>query len=52
MRRMRQKIIDSIPLRRLVEPAEIAGLALYLASDLSRGITGQVVAIDAGFLVR
>jgi len=49
---VRQRIIDSIPLRRLVEPAEIARLALYLASDLSRGITGQVVAIDAGFLVR
>ena len=49
---VRQRIIDSIPLRRLVEPAEIARLALYLASDLSRGITGQAVAIDAGFLVR
>ena len=49
---VRQKIIDSIPLRRLVEPAEIARLALYLASDVSRGMTGQAVALDAGFLVR
>src|SRR5437660_9069940 len=49
---VRQRIVDSIPLRRLIEPAEIARLALYLASDVSRGMTGQAVALDAGFLVR
>ena len=49
---VRQRIVDSIPLKRLIEPAEIARLALYLASDVSRGMTGQAVVIDAGFLVR
>jgi 3-oxoacyl-[acyl-carrier protein] reductase len=49
---VRQKIVDAIPLRRLIEPAEIARLALFLASDVSRGMTGQNVALDAGFLVR
>jgi 3-oxoacyl-[acyl-carrier protein] reductase len=49
---VRRKIVDAIPLRRLIEPAEIARLALFLASDVSRGMTGQNVALDAGFLVR
>ena len=49
---VRQKIIDAVPLRRLIEPAEVARLALFLASDVSRGMTGQNVALDAGFLVR
>ncbi len=49
---VRQKIVDAIPLRRLIEPPEIARLALFLASDVSRGMTGQNVALDAGFLVR
>jgi 3-oxoacyl-[acyl-carrier protein] reductase len=49
---VRQRIVDSIPLRRLIEPAEIARLALYLASDISSGMTGQAVVLDAGFLVR
>jgi NAD(P)-dependent dehydrogenase (short-subunit alcohol dehydrogenase family) len=47
-----QRLVDSIPLRRLTEPAEIARLALYLASDVSRSITGQAIVIDSGFLVR
>jgi 3-oxoacyl-[acyl-carrier protein] reductase len=49
---VRQKIVDFIPLRRFIEPAEIARLALYLASDVSGGMTGQAIVIDAGFLVR
>jgi len=49
---VRQRIVDAIPLRRLVEPAEVARLALFLASDVSRGMTGQNIALDAGFLVR
>lgn len=49
---MRQRIMESIPLRRLIRSDEIAQLALYLVSDISSGITGQAVALDAGFLVR
>ena len=49
---IRQKIADSIPLRRLIQPNEIARLAVYLASDISQGITGQAIVLDAGFLVR
>jgi len=49
---VRQKVVDAIPLRRLVEPAEIARAALFLASDVSRGVSGHTLVVDAGFLVR
>jgi enoyl-[acyl-carrier-protein] reductase (NADH) len=39
-------------LRRLIQPSEIACHVAYLASDAAQGITGQVIAVDAGFLVR
>jgi NAD(P)-dependent dehydrogenase (short-subunit alcohol dehydrogenase family) len=36
------------PLRGLVSAEEVAALAVYLASDAARMITGQIFAIDAG----
>lgn len=36
------------PQRRLIEPEEVAAMAVYLASDVSRGITGQAINIDGG----
>ncbi len=49
---VRQRIVDTIPMKRLIEVSEIARLALFLASDVSSGITGQAVVLDAGLLVR
>ncbi len=37
------------PLRRNVELREVADTALFLASDLSSGITGEVIYVDCGF---
>ncbi|NEE43303.1 SDR family oxidoreductase, partial [Streptomyces sp. SID8455] len=37
-------------LRRLVRPEEIAAQVLFLLSDLSGGMTGQAVNVDAGAL--
>jgi NAD(P)-dependent dehydrogenase (short-subunit alcohol dehydrogenase family) len=37
-----------IPLRRHAEPAEIAALFAYLASDDAAYVTGQVITIDGG----
>ncbi|MBI3609455.1 MAG: enoyl-ACP reductase [Nitrospirae bacterium] len=37
------------PLRRGVTAEEVAGTALYLASDLSSGVTGEVIYVDAGY---
>ena len=46
-------VLESIPLRRMTEPEELGRLALYLASDLARCVTGQFMLADAGaFLSR
>ncbi len=39
------------PLRRNVEPAEVADTAVFLASDLGRGVTGNVLFVDSGMQV-
>ncbi|TDX46449.1 enoyl-ACP reductase FabI [Orenia marismortui] len=39
------------PLERLVEKEEIASSALYLLSDLSSGVTGEVIHVDSGYHV-
>jgi len=37
------------PLRRNVTIEDVGGTAVYLASDLSAGVTGETVYVDAGF---
>ncbi len=39
---------NEIPLRRVGEPSEIAGVALYLASDASSYTTGSIIKVDGG----
>src|SRR4051812_9336868 len=39
---------QALPLKRLIEPEDIAAAALYLASDDARAITGAVFNVDAG----
>jgi enoyl-[acyl-carrier protein] reductase I len=39
------------PLRRNTDPAEVADTAVFLASHLGRGVTGNVIYVDAGFQV-
>ncbi|MDA8047503.1 MAG: SDR family oxidoreductase [Actinomycetota bacterium] len=41
-------IVQSSPLRRMTEPEELGRLAVFLASDLARCITGQLILADAG----
>jgi NAD(P)-dependent dehydrogenase (short-subunit alcohol dehydrogenase family) len=41
--------MDHTPLRRLGEPEDIAEAVLYLASERSRFLTGQVIAADGGW---
>jgi 3-oxoacyl-[acyl-carrier protein] reductase len=40
--------LKTIPLARAGTPEDIAGLAIFLASDLSSYITGQVIHVDGG----
>jgi enoyl-[acyl-carrier protein] reductase I len=39
------------PLRRNTDPAEVADTAVFLASDLGRGVTGNILFVDAGMQV-
>ena len=41
---------DNIPLKRAGESEDVANLCLFLASDLSNYITGQVINVDGGLL--
>ena len=43
-----KRIIERTPLRRLGDDEDLKGLACLLASDASRHITGQVIAVDGG----
>jgi len=39
------------PLKRNTDPAEVADTAVFLASNLGRGVTGNILFVDAGFQV-
>jgi enoyl-[acyl-carrier protein] reductase I len=39
------------PLRRNTDPAEVADTAVFLASDLGRGVTGNIVFVDSGMQI-
>lgn len=42
--------LKAIPLQRIGTPEDVANCALFLASDLSSYITGQVIQVDGGIL--
>ena len=46
-----QKVKEKIPLRRFAEPNDIAEMHLFLASEKSSYITGQVIFVDGGISV-
>lgn len=48
-REWRRQWLDSTPLGRAAQPAEIAPAVLYLVSDASSFVTGSVLAIDGGY---
>lgn len=41
----------SVPLGRMAEPEDVAGVAVFLASPAGSYITGQAVTVDGGFLM-
>jgi 3-oxoacyl-[acyl-carrier protein] reductase len=49
--KVKEGILAQVPLGRLGRPEEIANSALYLASDLSNYVTGQVLVVDGGMVM-
>lgn len=45
---MLDAVKERSPLRHVTEPAEVGDTAVFLASDLSRGVTGNIVFVDSG----
>lgn len=41
----------SIGIRRMGEPEDVANVAIFLASDLSAYVTGQVIGVDGGMII-
>lgn len=48
---MRQSVLDGIPMGRAGEAKDVAGCALFLASDLSAYVTGSEVDVNGGSLI-
>jgi enoyl-[acyl-carrier protein] reductase I len=42
-------VTEKSPLKRNVTQEDVAGTALYLCSNLSNGVSGQVIYVDSGF---
>ena len=45
------KVEDIAPMRKNVTPSDVGGTAVYLASELSNGVTGQVIYVDSGLSI-
>ena len=45
------KNINSIGMKRIGQPEDVARVALFLASDLSEYVTGQVIGVDGGMII-
>ena len=45
-----EELVMRTPMGRFGEAKELAGTAVYLASDASSFVTGQIIAVDGGFL--
>lgn len=49
--KIKEEVIKGIPMKRIGEPKEVANLVLFLSSNLSDYITGQVINVDGGMVM-
>jgi enoyl-[acyl-carrier protein] reductase I len=49
--KMLEAVAAKAPLKRNCEPAEVGDTAVFLASDLGRGVTGNILFVDAGYQI-
>ena len=47
-----RQILERIPAGRWGEPADIAGAAVFLASEASRYVQGHILTVDGGWMAR
>lgn len=48
---MLEEYEQTAPLRRAITQSDVGNMATFLASDLSRNVTGQVIYVDAGYSI-
>lgn len=46
--KMREALVNAIPMRRLCKPSEVADTIMYFASDRASFVTGQVLSVSGG----
>jgi 3-oxoacyl-[acyl-carrier protein] reductase len=49
--KIKEKLLENVPLKRLGSPEDVANLAAFLASDNASYITGQVINVDGGMVM-
>lgn len=49
--RVKEEILKNIPMKKIGNPKEVANLVLFLSSNLSDYITGQVINVDGGMVM-
>ena len=49
MSKLLKHVAERAPLKRNIEAREVGNTALFLCSDLSSGMTGEVLHVDCGF---
>ncbi len=50
-REMLSQVEEVAPMRKNITPTDVGGTAVYLASSLSNGVTGQVIYVDSGLSI-
>jgi 3-oxoacyl-[acyl-carrier protein] reductase len=48
---MRKKLLEKIPLNRLGQPEDVAGVVAFLTSPAASYITGQILTVDGGMVM-